>query len=90
MKNTNSTDFAQIVTAFLTDYLPLQRCCSKNTILSYRDALKLFLRFISEEKGVRLKSFRVRDFTRGLSLSSLNGTGRKEPKALPLTSALQR
>lgn len=51
MKNANSTDFAQLVTGFLTDYLPLQRCYSKNTILSDRDTLKPFLLFISEEKG---------------------------------------
>ena len=35
--NTNSTDFACLVTGFLTDYLPHHRCYSKNTILSYRD-----------------------------------------------------
>lgn len=60
----NSTDFAQLITGFLTDYLPLQRCYSKNTILSYRDTLKLYLRFISEEKGMKLQSFHIRDFTR--------------------------
>ncbi len=81
MKNTNSTDFAQIVTAFLTDYLPLQRCYSKNTILSYRDTLKLFLRFISEEKGVRLKSFRVRDFTRGIVIEFLEWYRQKGAKS---------
>lgn len=64
MKNMNSTDFAQLVTGFLTDYLPLQRCYSKNTVLSYRDSLKLFLRFISEEKGIKLKLFKVKDFNR--------------------------
>ena len=52
--NTNSTDFACLVTGFLTDYLPHHRCYSKNTILSYRDTLKLFLRFIKEEKGILL------------------------------------
>jgi len=46
----NSIDFASLVTGFLTDYLPLQRCYSKNTILSYRDTLKLLLRYISMEK----------------------------------------
>ena len=41
--NTNTTDFARLVSEFLTDYLPLQRNYSKNTILSYRDALKLLV-----------------------------------------------
>ena len=44
--NGNTTDFARVVTGFLTDYLPLQRGYSKNTILSYRDALKLFIVFL--------------------------------------------
>ena len=48
--NGNTTDFARVVTGFLTDYLPLQRGYSKNTILSYRDALKLFIVFLTEEK----------------------------------------
>lgn len=69
--NANSTDFAQLVTGFLTDYLPLQRCYSKNTILSYRDSIKLFLRFVSLEKGIKLKSFRVKDFNRGLIIEFL-------------------
>ena len=70
--NMNSTDFASLVTDFLTDYLPLQRCYSKNTILSYRDTIKLFLRFISEEKGISLKEFRVKDFTRSIVIEFLN------------------
>lgn len=67
----NSTDFASLVTGFLTDYLPLQRCYSKNTILSYRDTLKLLLRYINIEKEINLRSFRVKDFNRELILEFL-------------------
>lgn len=67
----NSTDFAQLVTGFLTDYLPLQRCYSRNTVLSYRDSLKLFLRFISEEKRIKLKSFRLKDFNKEIIIEFL-------------------
>lgn len=81
MKNANSTDFAQLVTGFLTDYLPLQRCYSKNTILSYRDTLKLFLRFISEEKRIRLKSFGTKDFTRETVLEFLEWYRQKGAKS---------
>lgn len=49
--NMNSTDFACLVTGFLTDYLPHHRCYSKNRRNSYRDTLKLFLRFLKEENG---------------------------------------
>lgn len=69
--NMNSTNFASLVTGFLTDYLPLQRCYSRNTILSYRDTLKLLLRYISIEKGVNLKSFQVKDFKRELIIEFL-------------------
>jgi site-specific recombinase XerD len=69
--NTNSTDFACLVTGFLTDYLPLQRSYSSNTILSYRDTLKLFLRFLSEEKGISPGSFYVKDFRRELVIEFL-------------------
>ena len=69
--NTNSTDFACLVTGFLTDYLPLQRCYSKNTILSYRDTLKLFLRFLSEAKGISPNSFHMKDFKRELVIEFL-------------------
>lgn len=69
--NTNSTDFACLVTGFLTDYLPLQRCYSKNTILSYRDTLKLFLRFLGDYKGFSLNSFYIKDFKRELVIEFL-------------------
>lgn len=69
--NMNSTDFACLVTGFLTDYLPLQRAYSKNTILSYRDTLKLFLRFLTEVKGISLNSFYMKDFRRELIIEFL-------------------
>ena len=69
--NTNSTDFACLVTGFLTDYLPLQRCYSKNTVQSYRDTLKLFLRFLSGSKGLSPNSFYMKDFRRELVIEFL-------------------
>ena len=55
-----------MVTGFLTDYLPLRRGYSKNTILSYRDALKLFIVFLIEEKRLQLSSFTMSGFNRNL------------------------
>ena len=69
--NTNSTDFACLVTGFLTDYLPHHRCYSRNTILSYRDTLKLFLRFLKEEKETSPNSFYIKDFKRELVIEFL-------------------
>ena len=67
----NTTDFARMVTGFLTDYLPLQRGYSKNTIISYRDALKLFIVFLTEEKGIQLSRFTMSGFNRRLIVEFL-------------------
>ena len=67
----NTTDFAKVVTGFLTDYLPLQRGYSKNTILSYRDALKLFIVFLTEEKEIQLSRFTMSGFNRILVVEFL-------------------
>ena len=69
--NTNTTDFARLVSEFLTDYLPLQRNYSKNTILSYRDALKLLVVFITDEKDIRMTEFTMNAFDRQLILEFL-------------------
>ena len=58
--NTSSTDFAQLVTGFLTDFLPLQRNYSRNTVLSYKDALKLFAVFLTEYKKSGLQISRCK------------------------------
>lgn len=42
------TDFARILTKYLSDYLPGQRNVSHNTIRSYRDAFKQLLIFLNE------------------------------------------
>lgn len=46
------TDFARFLSTFLTQYLPGQRNVSPNTIISYRDAFKLFLIFCSQHQGL--------------------------------------
>ena len=69
--NTNSTDFAQLVTGFLTDFLPLQRNYSRNTVLSYKDALKLFAVFLTEYKKIRLADFTMQSFDRVLIIEYL-------------------
>lgn len=62
--NASSTDFSRMVTGFLTDFLPLQRNYSKNTILSYRDTLRLFIRYLNEERMMNINRFRLKDFNR--------------------------
>jgi len=67
----NSTDFAQLVTDFLTDFLPFQRNYSKNTILSYKDALKLLVLFLTEAKNIKLIDFKMKNFDRQLIIEYL-------------------
>ncbi len=45
-------DFFDVVRRFLLDYLPKQRCLSKNTILSYRQTLNLFVAYMRDEMGI--------------------------------------
>lgn len=64
----NTTDFAKNVEGFLTDYLPFQRNYGSNTISSYKDTLKLFVRFLVNEKHINLSKFTMSDFNRELVL----------------------
>ena len=44
---------------FLTHYLPEVRRKSPNTILSYKTAINLFLKFLSEEYNKKLKQYEI-------------------------------
>jgi len=62
MNNGGIFTLAMALRAFLGDYLPHQKAYSVNTILSYRDSLKLLLQFAAGKRG------RVSE----LSLANLN------------------
>ena len=47
------TDFATLLSCFLTEYLPVQKGASIQTISSYRDTFKLLLRYMRDEKKVQ-------------------------------------
>ena len=47
-----ATDFAQLLTQYLSKYLPGQRNLSPHTIRSYRDTFKLLLTYCLQEKGI--------------------------------------
>ncbi|MBL4848253.1 MAG: site-specific integrase [Planctomycetes bacterium] len=68
--------FPALVQEFFSRYLAVERNLSRNTILSYRDALKLLLRFLSESERIApevltcsevLDPTRVRAFLRWLA-----------------------
>ena len=63
---------ARFVQGFFQNYLAAQRGFSKNTILSYRDCLKFFFRFVSEQIGKPVDKLNVEDFDEKLSTHFLN------------------
>lgn len=81
-----ATDFAKCLSSFLTEYLPVRRNVSENTIKSYRDTFKLFLIFCRDVAGVKVERIGFSDInpklignfldwlaeTRGCTISSCN------------------
>jgi site-specific recombinase XerD len=53
---------ARFVQRFFHEYLAAQRGLSPNTVLSYRDTLKLFLRFVSQRVGKPVDKLTLEDF----------------------------
>ena len=51
MKASKSSTLALALHGFFTDYLPRQRALSPHTLQSYRDSLKLLLKFAAGKKG---------------------------------------
>ena len=56
MKHARPNDLGLCVEKFFREYLPALRGMSQHTIRSYRDALVLFLRFVSGHSGHRLEN----------------------------------
>lgn len=54
---------------FFQIYLPKQRCCSKNTVSSYKYAVNLFLDYMLEKHSVPLLSMKMDDINR----NTING-----------------
>ncbi len=72
----NFTDFAICLTKFLTDYLPHQRGYLPNTVVSYKDAMKIFLVFLSEN-GTDINTFVISDFNRDIVMEFLKELRKK-------------
>lgn len=46
------SDFFMLVRSFLLDFLPNQRCLSENTIVSYKQTLKLFVLYMRAVRNI--------------------------------------
>ena len=58
------TDFSKYLTCFLSEYLPIQKNVSQNTIKSYRDTFKLLLGFC-EEDGLAVEKVTMQELSAG-------------------------
>ena len=63
MKASNEK-FAIILKNFLTIYLLKNRSCSSNTVKSYTETIRLFIRFLNDEKKVSIKQITMNSFSR--------------------------
>ena len=63
MKRTRPNDLGLCIEKFFREYLPTLRGMSLHTIRSYRDALVLFLRFVSGHSSRRLEDLGLDAFT---------------------------
>lgn len=60
------TNFAIHLTAFLSEYLPIRKNASRNTISSYRDTFKLLLRYCQEQRNLSVEKLTMDVFTHSL------------------------
>ena len=64
---------------FLDHYLPDQVLKSTNTIETYRDALTVFRRYVTETRALSMRTFCFEDCTHDLLLSYCNPSFSKLP-----------
>lgn len=67
-----STDFANYLTKYFTNYLPQQRNVSKNTIYSYRDTFKLLLQYVKNIEHLPAERITIESLDQNTILGFLN------------------
>lgn len=72
MKKIKDIELFQKIRSFLTEYLPVIRAKSSNTIDSYRIAINLYLTYIQQSKNISLSEIRKKDFNQADIISFLN------------------
>lgn len=72
MKPTQSNALGTALRGFFTDYLSKMRGSSPHTILNYRDSIKLFLLFLSQQKNISVSDLRIEDMGVGEIIAFLD------------------
>jgi site-specific recombinase XerD len=65
-------NFFTAVHDFLTDYLPLQKGFSENTVIAYRQVLNLIIKYLRTERKLSVKQIGFETFNRELVLAFLD------------------
>lgn len=68
----NKTLFFSQTCEYLNVYLPKQIIKSEKTIKTYKDALTVFRRYLTKERGISIRTFKFEDCTRDLLLEYLS------------------
>lgn len=77
----NPPSLGAIVTSFFSDYLRLQKGFRPNSIMSYADAIRLFLQFAAELQERRVTQLRVEDLGADVVTKFLNSLEVKRSNA---------
>ena len=67
-----NTSLANPVKRFFSDYLPVQKGLATNTIMTYRDALKLLLCYAADTRKKAVEELTVEDLDEPLVLAFLD------------------
>ncbi|WP_339254535.1 site-specific integrase [Paenibacillus sp. FSL P2-0136] len=84
------TDFAKHLTAFFQTYLTSQKNVSKNTIYSYLDTFKLFLRYCQEVKQIPAERLELNLLTNDLITGFLDWLESERNAASPRETCVLR
>jgi integrase/recombinase XerD len=77
MKTKKSNKLSIALEDFFLNYLPKIRAMSPNTIHSYRDAIKLFLKFVCKKKKIHIDKVDIDKIESGMVISFLNDLEKK-------------
>lgn len=72
MKKIKDPELFQKIKSFFTEYLPVIRAKSNNTIDAYKIAINLYLTYIQQSKNIALSEIRKEDFNQADIISFLN------------------
>lgn len=87
-KKTQKKLFFSKTLDFLEHYLPDQVLKSRNTIETYRDALTIFRRYVTDECHLSIKTFGFEDCTHEMLLSYMEYLKNKKMQKLPAITGL--